>query len=126
MIHDSYLSNNDEELFLVETSRTPLKWLAKYQIKKDIYDNYIDLKKKERALLYSKLYNLSCNTDKTAVSTCDIKCKSRGVILFASNCGVTVSFREIFGAESLPQVAMLLMDTLELYQGKFIIKILLF
>jgi len=116
-IHDSYIDYNDTELFLVETNKEPLKWCVKQQIKKEILDSFVEKKKKEKAAQYNKLYELSCNTDKSNITSCDIKCKSRGLILLVSNCGITVSFREIFGAESLTQVAMLMMDTLDIFQG---------
>ncbi len=59
----------------------------------------------------------SCNTDKTTVTPCEIKCKTRGVIILVSNCGIIISFREMYGAESLQQVAFLYNDTLALFKG---------
>jgi hypothetical protein len=61
----------------------------------------------------------SCNTWKAA-TPCEIKCRTRGVVLIVSNCGVVISWREIYGAESLAQVALLFLDTLDLLTGNYI------
>jgi hypothetical protein len=119
-IYDSYLDYNDNEFFLVQTSRHPLKWVVKDQIKCDIFNKFIEIKKLEAEERYNKLKTSTCNTDKTTVTSCEIKCKTRGFILLVSNCGITVAFREIYGAESLPQVASLMLDTLDLFKGAYL------
>jgi len=46
-----------------------------------------------------------------------MKCKTRGILLAATNCGIVISFRELFGAESLKQVTQLYLDTFDLFEG---------
>ncbi len=41
-----------------------------------------------------------------------------------NNCGVVVSFREIYGSESLTQVTMLFLDTIDLFNGIFLFYLL--
>lgn len=60
----------------------------------------------------------TCNTEKSKLTSCDIKCKTRGILIMATNCGIVVSFREMYGAESLTQVALFYLDTLDHWQGK--------
>ena len=57
-----------------------------------------------------------CNTEKTQHSI-NNKCKTRGVVLAVHNCGIVLSFREIYGAESLTQVCFFYLDTLSNYKG---------
>ena len=52
----------------------------------------------------------SCNTDKTSTFSCLLKCKTRGVEQACTSCGVIIGIRELFGSESLTQVAQMYMD----------------
>ena len=58
----------------------------------------------------------SCNTWKAA-TPCEIICRTRGMVLIVSNCGIVISWREIYVAESLTQEALLFLDTLDLLIG---------
>ena len=51
-----------------------------------------------------------CNTDKTISFSCLLKCKTRGVELACTPCGLIIGIRELFGSESLTQVAQVYMD----------------
>ena len=91
-------------------SSSKLKWIQREYISEDLYTAYL-------FKLNRPVFNLQCNTDKTQVTTCEIKCKTRGILLSATNCGIVISFRELFGSESLSQVSLLYLDTLDNYMG---------
>ena len=38
----------------------------------------------------------TCNTLKSTTTYCEIKCKTRGILLVTSNCGIIISYREMF------------------------------
>jgi hypothetical protein len=78
-----------------------IKWLSRYDLTSQQYNEFISNRKKSEEDEF-----ISCNTDKVACTACDSKCKTRGVILIITNCGVILSYREIFGSESLTQVTM--------------------
>lgn len=50
--------------------------------------------------------------------SCDAKCKTKeGVIVAASNCGIILGYREIYGSESCTQVGMFYLDITEHFKG---------
>ena len=49
----------------------------------------------------------ACYTHKINTTICDVKIKTRGILLIVSNCGVIVSYREMYGSQSITQVANL-------------------
>ena len=51
-----------------------------------------------------------CNTEKINNFHCTIKVKTRGILLACTNCGIVIGAREIYGAESKTQVAMMYLD----------------
>ena len=79
---------DDEELFLCQTTLTDLKWIEKSLLSLEQYENFV-----------KKDIN-TCNTVKTKVYSCESKCKTRGVLLGATNCGLVISFSELYGSES--------------------------
>jgi hypothetical protein len=109
-IHDSYINTEEVELFYTETTRN-VKWLERRQISESKYLEFI----KDRKSIHEDFE--SCNTLKLTVTSCDIKCKTRGILLSATNCGIVMSFRELYGSESCTQVALLFMDTLDSFKG---------
>jgi len=62
-------------------------------------------------------YNPTCNTDKTADYTCDLKCRTRGIQIAATNFGFIMAFRELFLSESITQVAQMYLDMVDHYEG---------
>ena len=106
-MYDSYITLDDEELFLCKTNLINLKWVSRDKISTDQYNTFTN----------KDPDNLDCNTDKEAVYSCTIKCKTRGIILAASNCGIILSFREIYGSESLSQVGLFYLDLLDNFKG---------
>jgi len=91
---------------LTETNKQQYKWLRHESVPDDKYNKFINSYKKE---------DKSCNTLKA--TACEVKCKTRGILLGVANCGIIMSFRELFGTESLTQVTTLYLDTLDLYMG---------
>ena len=57
-----------------------------------------------------------CNTDKTISHTCDVKVKTRSILLALSNCGIIVGYRELYGSESITQVANMYLDMVDQFQ----------
>ena len=47
-----------------------------------------------------------------------MKCKTRGIQIACNNCGIVVAHRELFGSESLTQVALMYLDMADNYIGK--------
>jgi hypothetical protein len=60
----------------------------------------------------------TCNTDKSKDYSCDLKCRTRGIQLAASNCGIVLAFREIYLAETKAQVALMYLDICDNFVGK--------
>jgi hypothetical protein len=59
-----------------------------------------------------------CNKDKvTKFQSCNYKVKTRGLILAVNNCGIIAGAREMFGAESLSQMAQLYLDIVDNIEG---------
>jgi hypothetical protein len=81
-------------------------WVDEFDVPKNLLEKY--LCKQNQAT------DKSCNTDKTKAFPCEIKCKSRGLVVCASNCGIIESYREIILAESKSQVALFYLDTIDL------------
>ena len=66
-----------------------------------------------------KSIGTNCNNDKTRFYTFFMKCKTIGVLIASTNCGIILGFRELFGSESPTQVANFYMDLIDHYQGNF-------
>ncbi len=111
-VHDAHTCHDDSELFLVTTNLHRIKWIKRDSLTGLEHITFINERNQEK---YPD--DESCNTRKS--SPCLIKCKTRGILLGVSNCGIVMSFRELFGNESLTQVASFYLDTLELYTGKY-------
>ena len=60
---------------------------------------------------------VACNTDKTNTFACDMKVKTRDIWLALTACGVIVGVRELFGSESVTQVANFYLDVIDEFQG---------
>ena len=109
MIYDSYVNLDDIELFLCNTNVNDLHWFRKEDIPEEVYQEY----KNKKTIGNSR----TCNTDKTTVFNCDLKCKTRGLQLACSNCGIVLAFRELYGSESLTQVALMYLDIVDNFKG---------
>ena len=115
---------NEKELFLCKVKDAPLAWFQAHDIPKALMTPFIKRKTQndEFKRKQSNFNENACNVDKTDSYTCDIKCRTRGLLLACSNCGVIIAYRELFGAESLTQVAILFVDIFDNYKGEIIIK----
>ncbi len=98
---------SNELLYLCHTSKAEIKWLKRGQISDHDYELFQQQTYQQKPQ--------SCNTYKA--NHCTMKCKTRGILLAATNCGIVISFRELFGAESLKQVTQLYLDTFDLFEG---------
>ena len=117
-IYDSYIDIDDKEHFLCLTNGCDknLVWLDKVDVHPRLIDDFRQSKKD--TLNRDKF--TSCNTDKDSkFYTCNFKVRTRGIVIAAFNCGIILGFREIFGAESLSQVAQFYLDLCSYYQGIF-------
>ena len=61
--------------------------------------------------------NQFCQIDKSNMYSCLFKCKTRGLILAAFDCGIVLGWRDLYGAESLAQIAYMYLDILDAYKG---------
>lgn len=112
LLYDSYVNHKDQELFLCKTKVTDLKWFRKEVVPHDLLANYNQKKIKESTI------STTCNTDKSSIFSCEMKCKTRGIQLACGNCGIILGYRELFGAESCTQVAQMYLDLCVAYKGK--------
>ena len=99
----------DEELFYCETTNKEQKWCS-------AADVHIDIKTEFLAKTHVNPFPSGCNTDKTVSHTCDVKVKTRGILLALSNCGIIVGYRELYGSESITQVANMYLDMVDQFQ----------
>jgi hypothetical protein len=65
----------------------------------------------------NKSIDTTCNTDKSLDYTCELKCRTRGIQIAATNCGIIIAFREMWLSESRTQVALMYMDIVDNYIG---------
>jgi hypothetical protein len=79
--------------------------------KNEILDNEIKS-------IHSKQYanEILCNTNKEERFPCANKTKTRGILLATYNCGIIVSYRELFGSESITQVVLFYLDLISICQ----------
>ncbi len=111
-IYDSFVSQLGEELFLCDTNFTKNKWIERNSIRpiKQLLD-FIDMRTEKQ--------ELTCNTDKSLAYTCELKVRTRGIQICASNCGIIIAFREMFLSESKHQVAIMYIDIADHFIGIF-------
>jgi transcription elongation factor Elf1 len=88
-----------------------LKRFAKEDLPKEMLAEY---------LIQSRTSPNACNTDKTNVFYCDMKCKTRGIQIACNNCGIVFAVRELFGSKSLTEVALMYLDLVDNYKGNFL------
>ena len=63
-------------------------------------------------------YPETYDSEKIKLTTCDIKCETRGILIMATNCSIVVSYRKMYGSESLGQVGLFYLDTYDYWHGK--------
>ena len=113
LIYDSHINHKDVELFLCLTNRSDSKWFKADYIGKDVLEIY-----KSKAMSENQLIK-TCNTDKSKIFACNMKCKTRGILLGCSPCGIILGFRELYGSESCSQVAQMYLDLCMAYRCNY-------
>lgn len=109
IIYDSFIDKNDDLLLLVNYSnvKTDYFWVTKKQIQASKVDAYIE----QLALLIPSDY--LCNSSKLLVLPCIKKSRTVGLFLGVYNCGIIISYKEIFGHETLSQAASFFMEIID-------------
>ncbi len=92
------------------TTKSQKKWLKTKDAPTAMYNDFLNAQTKKAVEISS------CNTDKTKLTIYN-KCKTRGIVLAVYNCGIVLSFRELYGSESLSQVGLFLIDTIDAMNG---------
>ncbi len=112
VIYDSFVNQIEEELFLCDTNMGKNKWLRRDHIRplKTLFD-FIETRVNDK--------DLACNTDKSLAYTCDLKVRTRGIQICATNCGIILAFREMFLSETKHQVAIMYVDISNHFNGMF-------
>ena len=94
---------------MCETGPNDKKWFAANDVPCDIKGAYIS---KVRPSEYLN----QCNIIKISITSCEVKVKTRGILLMIASCGVIVGYREICGSESITQEANMYLDMVELFK----------
>ena len=102
---------DDEELYFCETTNKEQKWYSATDVPNEIKMAYL-------SKMPINPHPTGCNTDKTITHACDVKVKTRGILLALSNCGIIVGYRELYGSESITQFANMYLDMVDLFQRK--------
>jgi hypothetical protein len=109
-IYDSFINQLEEELFLCDTTLETNKWIRRDQIRPlQKLSDFIDSRFSSD--------DLACKTDKSLAYTCELKVRTRGLQICASNCGIIMAYREMFLSESKHQVAIMYIDIADHFNG---------
>ena len=95
---------------MCETGENQQKWFSANDVPSDIKAAYI-------SKLRPAEESTQCNTIKISVTSCPVKVKTRAILLMIACCGVIVGYREIYGSESITQVANMYLDVVELFKS---------
>lgn len=126
-IYDSFVDIDEKEIFLCQTSTNERLWFRKHDISKTVLDKFLKRKnandqyKRQQLATVIDTSEKICNVDKTDAFTCELKCRTRGLIIACNCCGIISGFKELFGAESLTQVALMLLEMKSYAAGAIII-----
>ena len=88
-------------------------WFRKLDIPSSLLDEYVCKSQGEKGA-----NPVQCNNDKTKVYTCLVKCKTIGILILATTCGIVLGIRELYGGESPTQAANFYLDVCDHYVGK--------
>ena len=119
-ICDSYITIDETEIFLCRTISDTLIWVSRSDIPAAMLEIFLPV-------AYNKLHDgikPPCNNDKTRVFSCLLKCKTIGILIAATNCGMIIGSRELYGSESPTQAAAFYLDLCDYYVGKLFTLIL--
>ncbi len=106
---------DEQEIFLCRCKDETLVWVSRLDVPVEIFETYSSNNQVE-----GHEENIHCNNDKTKVYTCLLKCKTIGILIAASPCGVILGLRELYGSESPTQTAYFYLDLVDNYEGKLL------
>lgn len=88
-VHDYFIDEEDRTLYFVTKSGEFSKpfWLTQKQVPNHDHNE--------------KEANERIHYDKSCALQCDKKCRTVGLLLVTFQCGVILTFRELYGSESL-------------------------
>ena len=109
-VYDSFVGLDDREVYLCRIVEGELKWFLKSDIPTEVLKEYTERKSDTNETYV-------CQIDKTEMYSCLFKCKTRGFILSAFDCGIILAYRDMYGAESLTQIAYMYLDIVQAYIG---------
>ena len=94
-VYDSFVTQLQQEIFLCDTNLTKNMWLIDSSIKPaSILERYKEAK-------FNSANTFSCNTDKSKEYTCALKCRTTGIQICATNCGIVINWKEMYMSELL-------------------------
>ena len=118
-IYDSFMDLDEKELFLCHTEDNKIVWFAKHDVPKTLLTPFLKKKIKDKITTSTELEEDECTVDKEDAYACDMKCKSRGVQIACTNCGILSGYKEMYASESLTQVGNLTLDMHDNYLGTY-------
>ena len=111
IIYDAFIDKNDTLLLLVNysDSESEFFWVTQKQIKASKVVSYI-----EQLKMFEKPTNFNpCSSSKKYTLPCNKKARTVGMFLGVYNCGIIVSFKEIFHHETIAQAASFFMGIID-------------
>ena len=113
-IWDFYINEKDEILYLCEFDGDKAHWIIEDEIKIGYIKEFYEFKKAVEEKNKDEYTDVTCKTLRKKPFGCEIKCKTRGLLISAYNCGIINGFREIFVSESISQVLLFFLDIIEI------------
>ena len=104
-ICDSYVTIDEQEILLCRCKDETLAWVSRLDVPTDVFDAFSSNK-----TIDGHEENVHCNNDKIKVFTCLLKCKTIGILIAASPCGIILGIRELYGSESPNQTAFFYLE----------------
>ena len=123
-IFDSFIDYDRRELFYCKLKDRTKCWFVKANVPKAVLTKFIkrkfkddEFRRKEQTKLDYQAQEALCQVDKTDEFACDLKTKTRGLLIGCSNCGIIICYKEMYAKESLTQVARLILATKHNFKG---------
>ena len=110
-IHDCFVNQDNELLFLAIGEKKEIFWINESDVSKTCMNEFLNIydKRKDHIMLsYTR-----CMVRKEHTIPCMKKTRTTGVVLAVYNCGIICGFGEIFSHESPTQITSFLLDLIE-------------
>ena len=120
-IYDSFVGSDEREIFFVKTGDGDKKWLTKADIAKTLLNRFLKYKQKKGDPVNDYESKDVCHIDKEDEYCCELKCKTRGVLISCTNCGIIVGYKEMYGAESLKQMEAFMLEIVADWRNNFLL-----